>query len=241
MLPSRFYENTYTEADTKRLCDTSGLKPADLGAFRKTLEDCAAIYRWEAAKHKDIPRHTDLRRELAVPQTRLRSLRAALAGLSNEARSELDLGVFRKADQDAMRHITGNLDADAPALVLPLLNPDQSVSLDLADLEKLLGGLEDALSQAVDRLPNQRRGQSRDYGLRLWITNIRDLWQSTTSTPFTRDATADNEPITPAADFCVNAFKMIEPKYPNSRILRELKDCIARQKITGRIVAQNEQ
>lgn len=169
------------------------------------------------------------------------NLRAALDDLSGEGRAELRDGISRHADADTARSLTQSLSDDAPSLVIPLLETEQILTLDLTDLERLIGGMDLAFTATIENLPNQPRGQNRDYGLRLWVLNIKELWTQTTDAPFTRDATDANEPITSAAIFCVNAFHIIEPDYPNSRILREMKDCIARQKPTGRIVSKNAQ
>ena len=238
---SKFYKRTYSHADTLNLCRASGLAPQDHDAFRQELENCAAVYRWEAVKRKDVPHNSALKRELAATHKRLRNLRAALNDLSDEARTELRAGISQQAETDTARALTQTLPADAPTLLIPLLEPDQALTLDLTDLENILGGMDVALTATTERLPNQQPGQNRDHGLRLWIANIKDLWAQTTDAPFTRDATDANDPITPAATFCVGAFHIIEPDYPNSRILREMKDCIARQKPAGRIVAKNKQ
>lgn len=238
---SKFYKPTYSPADTLRLCQASELAPADHETFRQELDHCAAVYRWEAAKLKGGPRNSALKRELTATQKRLQNFRASLADLSSEARIEIRDGLSRQADTDAARAITQTVPTDSPSLLVPLLDPDQAITLDLTDLERLIGGMDLAFTTTIERLPNQPRGQNRDHGLRLWIANIKDLWARTTDAPFTRDATEANDPITPAAIFCVGAFHIIEPDYPSSRILREMKDCIARQKSTGRIISENEQ
>lgn len=241
MILPEFHKITYSNDDVAHLCRIGGLHTDDLDGFREQLEDFAAVYRWEAAKYQDLPRSSDLKRELGAVRKRLTNLVQALGTLSEDARAELHLGFHDKARTDAARFATGTFGADGPSLLLPYKEPDQALIVGFSDVERILGGMDQALDSVLEHLPNRAPGQTRDFGLRLWIGNIKNFWERTTDAPFTRDATEAGEPITPAAIFCVEAFKMIEPDYPNSRILRELKDCIKRTKSTGRIVARNEQ
>jgi hypothetical protein len=241
MILEQHYKKTYSKTATKALCKIGGLHPADLDDFRKQLEDYAAIYRWENARHQDRQRSSDSKRELNAVRKRLTKLLQAIDDLSEDARVEFELGITRKRDADTTRSIMGKLAPDSPSLVLAIPGSDEALALGSDDLQNILGGLNEALDTGIERLPKRPPGQTRDYGLLLWMSNIRDLWDKSTNRPFTRDITADHEPITPAANFCIEAFKMIEPDYPNSRISQAMRECIARRKATCRIVAKNEQ
>ncbi|MXU66053.1 hypothetical protein [Oceanomicrobium pacificus] len=241
MLPAKFYQTTYAADDVARLCQMAGLKPQDPEAFHQKLEDCAAVYRWETANYEEVVPAFSVKRELHSAQKRATALQKSLSELSDTARQELLRRVAYRQDRDAARHITGRREGGEASLLLPSGGSDDAILLGLPDIEGLIDILSDVLGAAISEVPKRPSGPVPDFGLYLWAANIRLLWEETTDAPFTRDATEENIPITPAALFCVEAFKPIEPSFPRSRVLHALKLCIQYKKITGTVAAKNVQ
>ena len=245
MVQTRHYEETYSDEDVAHLCEVGGLNPEDKAKFRTELESIAAVYRWEAEKWENIPRTSDVRRELLALKKRISRLDEGLEGLSGEAAHVLKLAVYNNNSNDSVLRITNKLSEDTPSLTVPLADTNSSgtaLLLDIPDFKHFLGGLERAADDAVSSLQKSHSGQLRDYGLRLWMINLMSLWRSTTDAPFTRDETSSGEPITPAARFCVAAFLHISPDYAVSRILWEMRHRIKNsRKATGEMVAKNQQ
>ncbi|TCP38017.1 hypothetical protein EV662_1255 [Rhodovulum marinum] len=236
IVPPEFHAPTYTPEDVARLCRIGGLSPADPARFRQDLEDCAAIYRWESARHHRTARRADLERELAKSAKLARNLAAALDTLPPKARdalvTEIETGI-----PGALTGSETPFEISLDGLETEAL----SVALDLPAIERIIGGLASALEDAPERLGNGKRGAQRDWGLRLWMRNIHDLWCSVTDQPFTRDVTDDGQAITPASQFCVAAFEQINPDCPASRVIREQKASISTsRKIAGRIIANSD-
>jgi len=222
----KYYAETYSDVDIKKLCSIGEIIPEDLGDFRDTLEDIAAIYRWESAKHENLPSSSNIKRELQTVSKQANRLLASLDGLSWDAQRKIN----SRADLDSHKGITGESSgSDEPSLVISLseFNTDiQSVIVDVPTLRSLLGGLVNASDAGMIDLPKGRPGKSRSWGLRLWMINIESLWLRTSDQPFTRDTASQNDPITNAARFCVAALQMINPDCPSSLVMTEMKECI---------------
>jgi hypothetical protein len=243
MFDPKYYEETYSLADVGKLCKIGGFWPPDLNQVRTDWEDIAALYRWEAAKHKNLPPSNEVARDLDVLIRRIKRLDTGLQNLPEDATFALMQGIDHKNLEDSLLRIKNELSNEAPSLFVSVDDLESSllgVELTIRDIVRILGGFEVAAKVAVDRLPKRRRGQTRDLALRIWMINIERLWGQYTSSPFTRDETDTGEPITPAARFCVAAFHHIAPNYPTSRILWEMRHCIKRRnKPTGGIAAKN--
>jgi hypothetical protein len=233
VLDPQFYEDTYSLNDVSSLCEIGGFEPADLGQIQKELYEIAAVYRWESSKHADLPRSSDVARDLKGLIKRVTKLNEGLENLPDEAAYFLRMAVDKNNTHDSALTITDKLPKNTSSLVIPLPDdalPVVAVDLPVPDVRQLLSGLERAAQGAIESLPKRGRGQQRDHGLRLWMSNIATLWKRNTHIPFTRDETASGEPITPAACFCVAAFHYISPDYAVSRILWEMRDCIRQSK-----------
>lgn len=233
MLHPEHHRKTYSNDDIERLCQISGFIPDDISGFKETLESIAATYRWEAAKHTDIPRSSAIARDLKSLIRRVKRLELGLNELPEEAAHHLNVAIERNNSTDFARAITGALPDSEPSLTVAL--PDEAGPLIALDIEisevlQMLSGLERAALDAIDSLPQRGRGQPRDHALRLWMSNIKLIWERNTSAPFTRDETSSGELITPAARFCVAAFHCISPDYPVTRIMWEMRACIHRTK-----------
>ena len=233
MVNPRFYEDTFSNDDVVTLCEIGSFDPVDVVKFQEELEDIAAVYRWESSKYADLPRSSDVARDLKGLIKRVTKLNDTLENLPDEAAYFLGVAIDMNNSHDSALTITEKMPKNAASLVIPLSEdalPAVALDLLLPDVRQLLSGLERAAQGAIESLPKRRRGQQRDHGLRLWMNNIEALWKRNTDAPFTRDETASGEPITPAACFCVAAFHCISPDYAVSRILWEMRDCIRQSK-----------
>lgn len=245
MVHSKYYEDTYTNDDVSALCQIAGLRPEDLDKFREELEHTAAIYRWESSKYADIPRSSSVARDLEGLIKRINRLDLGLSELPDEAAHHLRVAIDRNNLSDFALTITESRSKDEPSLSVPLpeaASPVMALDFGVREVRQILTGLERAAQDAIKFLPKRGRGQTRDHGLRLWMSNLELVWERNTSAPFTRDETTSGEPITPAARFCVAAFHCISPDYPVTRIMWEMRDRIRRsKKSTCEIIARNKQ
>jgi len=222
----RYYKETYSDQDISRLCKIAGLSPDDVARFHEELEHFAAICRWETSKWATLPRSSDVARDLRRLTKRISRLDDGLENLPDEAAHELRVAIDKNNSFDFARSITGKLSGGEPSLAISLPDdalPITGLHLRISEFRQLLAGLERATEDAISNLPKRRDGQLRDYGLRIWMINIKALWERTTQAPFTRGITDSGDPVTPAACFCVAAFHFISPDYPKTRILWEMR------------------
>jgi len=223
---AQYYKETYSDQDISELCIIGGLSPDDMAKFREELEHFAAICRWETSKWADLPRSSEVARDLQRLIKRIDRLDDGLENLPDEAAYNLRVAIDKNNSFDFGRSITGKLPEDEPSLAIPLPEdalPLKGLHLGVSEFRQLLAGLERATEDAISNLPKRRDGQLRDYGLRIWMINIKSLWERTTQAPFTRGTTDSGDPVTAAACFCVAAFHLISPDYPKTRILWEMR------------------
>lgn len=229
MVSSKYHKETYSANDVERLCLIGAFRPDDFEEFRANLENIAATYRWEAAKHANVTRSSDTSRNLKSLMKRIKKLELGLRNLSEEASHQLRLAIDRNNSTDFSLSITDALPEHAPSLSIPLpedANPVMALDFGLPEVKHILSGLDRAVSDAIASLPKRTRGQTRNHALRLWMSNMELIWERNTIVPFTRDETSSGDQITPAARFCVAAFHCISPDYPVSRIMWEMRDRI---------------
>lgn len=77
-----------------------------------------------------------------------------------------------------------------------------------------------------------KRGPKTDRRLGYWMWTIRSTWRAATRQSFTRDFTTANEPLSPAARFCVKLYAALSPETPASRINSTMKRVIAAERDT---------
>lgn len=223
---AQYYKETYSDQDVSELCEIGDLSPDDVAKFHEEMEHFAAICRWETSKRADLPRSSDVARDLRKLIKRIDRLDDGLENLPDEAAYRLRVAIDNNNSFDFARSISGELSEDEPSLSISLLEdalPITGLDLGLSEFRNLLAGLERATQDTISNLPKSRDGQLRDYGLRIWMINIKALWERTTHAPFTRGLTDSGDPVTPASCFCVAAFHLISPDYPQSRILWEMR------------------
>lgn len=244
MILPEFQRDTYSIEDVETLCLIGDLAPNDFNEFRVSLENCAAVYRWETAKWQNKTTNSQIARELRTVAKRSSRLVEAMESLSDTASMELDKGIWESIHKDFVQAVQGQLKETQPSMFIDISEREedfQAISLEQGDLCRIIKSLEAAIEVRLQKLPRGTPGQGRDWGLRIWMVNIKDVWEKATDTPFSRDESSRGVPITKAARFCEAAFKFINPDCPTSRIMREMKDLIARRnKSTGRIVPRIE-
>ena len=235
MVPEQYYATTYDKETVLHLCRIAHFDPGDAARVQGELEQFAAIYRWRDTTADAKSSWKPIKRELDTLSNQAARLMGTLATLSPEAARAVE----RQIDADAQSGIV-NADGanDTPSLFFRLneLSPDViGHSADLDFLQKLVSGLHHAASVARDSGRNSRAGRKLEIGMLIWLSNIKDFWQANTDQPFSRDATSDGEPTTNAGDFCLLAFRAIEPDCPASRVLNGMKTVIKQSnKSTGK-------
>lgn len=226
----QFYVETYSEAETLKLCKSCAFTPPSLNDLREQLEHTAAIYRWEKSKYADHLASNKQRKELASVQKAAKKLGDAIDNLSWQPQS----AITKHSENRSMAAFFGQPDGDEAATALiSVPDPDGSeghIEIDIPTLTTLIRSLEHTAKDAMHGLSKSRPGKQSSHALSLWVSNIADIWEQSTDQPFTRDVASDGEPITNAARFCVGAFQFIDPALERSLVLTTMKSCITRRK-----------
>ena len=226
MVPRQHYATTYDTETVLHLCRIADIDPGDAARVQDELEHFAAIYRWRHATTTHGKAGTPVRRELDTLSKQAARLTETLATLSPEAARAIE----RQVDADAQSGIVSPDGAtDAPSLFFRLDDPSSDVigyTVDLDMIRMIVGGLHRAAKTESEAVRKGRSGKSPDFGMLIWLSNIKDFWQANAAQPFTRDTASDGEPITPAGSFCLLAFRAIEPGCPTSRVLNGMKTVI---------------
>ena len=238
MVPRQHYAATYDTETVHRLCRIAHIDPGHSARVRDELERCAAIYRWRHAAATSRKPGTPIKRELNKLSKQAARLMETLAALSPDAARAIE----RQIDADAQSCIV-NADTatDKQSLFIQLDDPGSDTighSADLDMLKAIVARLCRAAETEAAAVKKSRSSKPIDFGMLIWLSNIKDFWQANTALPFTRDATPDGEPITNAGEFCLLAFRAIEPDCPTSRVLNGMKTIIKQGgKSTGNLRA----
>lgn len=112
-----------------------------------------------------------------------------------------------------------------------------TLTSDIEDLIRSVSILEKVATEAKKNIGSMPVGPRLDDSMRMWITNIANMWTEKLGRPFTRDTTSKGDPLTEAAQFCIDAFLPISPSTPNSKVLNGMKKHIteSRKKATGKV------
>lgn len=119
----------------------------------------------------------------------------------------------------------GSLEEDAKFL-FPGSGPQNYHDIRLSEVKDKINILNEVLLFTANSSFNPR-GRQVNFQLRKWIAQIRSFWVRDLERSFTRDFTNNSEPISEAARFCVEAYKIIKPATPNSEIQQAMKKHIA--------------
>ncbi|SHL79731.1 hypothetical protein SAMN05444414_14221 [Roseovarius marisflavi] len=238
MAPEKYYAETYDIQTVSKFCQIAGIDPSNAPHARQELEHFAAIYRWEHARTANKAPGKATKRELESLANQTARLLEILAKLSPDAAAAIE----RQVAADARLGIARDSGApNGPSLFIRLddFSDDlMGLSVNLEMLQAVLGGLHDAASTGADTTHKSRSGKTQDFGLLLWLSNIKTFWHAHTDLPFSRDVTQTGEPITNAGSFCLAAFLKIEPDCPTSRVMNGMKYVIKKgNKSTGKIRA----
>ena len=234
VVPAHHYRPTYSEADLASLCCEFHIPIGMQPEIASCLEDAAAIWRWYGGATAGHPTRGASAKALRTVATSASGLKAALAALPMPAADALAAQVV-KAESASLKgqHIPTGLP------VISILHDDGTSAqavLDLSELAHLVDALESMAISAEADLPDGRRTKE-DHALRMWISNVEMLWTETLGRPFTRDMTAEGEPISDAARFCVSAFGKVSPGTPRHSVLNAMKKHI--KTVKARTLAKN--
>jgi hypothetical protein len=241
VVPTHHYQETYTKTDLEFLYSEFNIPTAAQAELARALEDAAAICRWH-----NQPTASNVRPAVSIAALNkvakfADKLGAALSGLPPAAQAALAVE-YTQSESSVISALSGGPPSPKGAALfvpqtdgstLPVL-PDQD---DIQDIIAHIG----LMAKQATGLPSGADGAKRNQGLRMWMLNIEMFWTETLGRSFTREVSANGEPLSQAARFCVAAFKPVGPKTPPSRVINEMKHCIKRKRhgSTGRIVTQN--
>lgn len=223
VVPAHHYRQTYSEADLEALFREYAITPGLQPEVAKALEDSAAIWRWHGGEVGDhTPPGASIKSLRSVAKA-AEGLKSALEALPAPARRALDMQ-FAQADLAVITEQVGV--AGLP--ILHGLADDGTMTPIIPDLNEIAHLIEALRHMAIDAesFPLGASRSKRNHALRMWVINIEALWTQSMGRPFTRDMTAEGEPISEAARFCVAAFGRLSPGTPKHTILNAMKSCI---------------
>lgn len=223
VVPTHHYRETYTADALDELAATFRIPVEHRAEMTKHLEDAAAIWRWNIGRQTKRQRPTQTARALSRIEAQARKLSQTVLALPDEAFGRLDAAIANGQSEAVAAMIKEQPISSMPALASPETDSDNlGMLLDLSDILQIIGALQKLAKEAA-QMPSGSSGAKRDYALRMWIINIEMFWISTLGRVFSRDATSSGEPLSEAAQFCVAAFKIVNPATPSSRVLNEMK------------------
>jgi len=71
---------------------------------------------------------------------------------------------------------------------------------------------------AIARLPSDKGGRFRREALRMWLVNVRSYWTDVLGRRFSYKKES--------ARFCIEAFKLIDPSFPESRLIMAIRNVL---------------
>jgi hypothetical protein len=220
---------TYSGDAIVALADRYGFTEGSRAELKKRLNEEAWIWHRNTRMTTPIAAPSQIRKELQDVHKQMCRLQSALSNLSPSARQAI-----QRAESNAERPaILEELRDQVKYPFVGYPSPDGSfgnVLLSLDDLRELLDGFGSLVSDTAEGLSSRPAGRRRDHATRIWVKNIAEIWTELLGRPFTRDVTDAGEPITEAARFCVDTFKALAPRAPQSRILTVMKEHIAGQR-----------
>lgn len=186
--------------------------------FRFFLVNAGCRYLADPLPLKSRLGSRELRKELEGVAAQIGGLRSALQTLTPQGERRLWNGEIRaRSEIFPPDHLTSSFGHKA---VVHELSPDNWLYwyLERDKIEEALEILANYASAALENLrelPSGRPGLSE--GLRMWIYNANSLWTRYLGRPFTSDWNK-NEPLTPAARFCLELLQRIDPALSASKV-----------------------
>jgi hypothetical protein len=215
----------YSARDIEQLAKTFKIDSAQHAILKDGLESAGNIYRTYKINHDDIPGSAEVKAALDEIETLATKLKDRLKNLDDVTawrfwRPEIEVSdlvshseVIRTSYGHSIERITIS---EGDRLVIRL------------EPEHLLESLEiitNYAKSAHNAVPIDKGGRPESEALRIWMINIRNLWTDHLGRRFTR-AIDQGIPTSEAANFCIVAFRNIEPKAPPSRVTNAMRKVI---------------
>lgn len=147
----------------------------------------------------------------------------ALEDLPEDVRTRFNM----ISDSDGFQAIVAKGDETAQGLrIYRFDNGNELLVMDPEDMFRGVRYIRDRANEEMANEPRLPKGKWFDYPLHLWMTNMEILWREILGRPFTRDVAPNGEPITPAAEFVIDAFGVLDPEMPSKTILNQMRKTI---------------
>jgi hypothetical protein len=227
---------TYTDDDIRNLADEYGFEdPEEIDLLQRVLDAAAINYRHFKTNENEAPRPSEMRPAVIDIKGLVDQLLSRLEDL-DESTSQ----IFWQPETDIenlINHV--GFPKETTTLESPYghkiaLIPDGEDALHYSYLEQddhfeSLSILKRYCEAALEAIPNDPGAARSSEALCRWAANIQFYWVNHFGRNFTLDS-LKGQPQSDAARFCCDAFKVIDPKVPPSKVQGSMKKVIARKK-----------
>ena len=219
----------YSDDDIQNLATICGItEPDQIADMRVRLEGAANIYRIWKNNHDDAPRYSDMKAAAGEIGDLVSQLKDRLTKLDDRTAA-----VFWRPEMEIFNLAFNGPDPTTEAVVespyghkihkLPDGNGGGYIChLGMEEYFEALTILENYSCTAIEAIPTDRGAARKSEALRMWAINLERFWTIGLGRKFTvyRDK---GEPLSQALHFCCEAFRVIEPSAPQSRVISAME------------------
>jgi len=237
VVASQYYEKTYSDEAYEILSDRFEFRTLLRPELRNQLEDFAAIWRWHHDRAEHVRQPSRDAKALALVAKQSQKLQLALDALSNNA----SIAMQQTSQQYEMQSFDLERNySDVGHEFYRYTGQDGTETTlyqEIQDLVRSVSIIRLVAVEAKENIGSMPVGPRFDLSMTMWIINIARMWTEKLDRPFTRDTTSKGDPLTEAAQFCIDAFHPTSPSTPNSKVLNGMKKHIteSRKKATGKV------
>tara|TARA_E500000318_G_C3568988_1_gene216949 strand:- start:6949 stop:7695 length:747 start_codon:yes stop_codon:yes gene_type:complete len=219
----------YTDQEIQRLVDEFQPAPIKAENLRQNLEEAAQIYRVWFQSYDEMPTPGEMKAGIDEVDALAVRLKDCLVNMD-----EITDRLFWKPELELMPLV---LDRKTESRFGHTIHYSKQPNGDCAyfylrrkDILEALSVITSYAAEARDNLPRGKDGPRRSQSLRMWVINIIGIWEEVFERPFTVDY-QHGRAVSEAARFAVEAFKTVDVKTPESRIISAIKSVRAEKKI----------
>jgi hypothetical protein len=220
------------------LCDDLRISQELAPKLRHGL--CSAADKWQ--RHMNDPTEgispKDLTEGLIALSVALERAKSALGGITAAEWEMMRDGSALSNSDHYVSRICQRADAYDPVEEIRTISLDHTDVL-VPDMIDALDALSNAAHMGTAPIGKIKRGPQPSFPLNSWTHSMFGLCSGTLRVPFTCDET-QGMPVSPAACFCVNAFAVLSPQTPATRVLSAMKGAIHTQAETFLEISQND-
>ena len=235
MIKNENWVPPYTEEKVASLCRTLRVSQEYAAAVKKNLNHGAE--RWHYVTHSPayFGKPKEIRDELYRLAKSVSAAKSAISSVTDAAWNAMQYA----SDCVNFDHYESKIDtvadnglfetADNYRTIYIVDQPHDIASISLSQFKEALRLISELAHIGAQVVPDLRRGPPRDYALEEWM---RLAYYAVSATPahFRIVTSTDGSPTSPAACFCVEAYALLSPATPRSRVLHEMKRCKANLK-----------